>query len=64
MMRSLSEWRKIVLKFCKEVNAELLFINESDFSFGVDYGNCRLQHIYPSELQEYYENKMLESEKK
>lgn len=56
-MKSLSEWRKIVSEFCKEVNAELLFINESDFSFGVDWGNCKLQHIYPDELYEYYRQK-------
>lgn len=56
-LKSLSEWRAVVLKFCEEVNAELLFINESDFSFGVDYGNCIFQHIYPDELYEYYKQK-------
>lgn len=56
-MKSLREWRAVVLKFCEEVNAELLFINESDFSFGVDYGNCNLQHIYPDELYDYYKKK-------
>lgn len=57
MMRNLSDWKETVLNFCKEVNAEFLFINESDFSFGVDYGNCNLQHIYPDELYEYYKHK-------
>ena len=64
MIRNLSEWRKIVSNFCKEVNAELLFINESDFSFGVDYGNCTLRHIYPDKLYEYYENRKEESKVK
>jgi hypothetical protein len=62
-MHNLSDWRAMVLNFCKEVNAELLFINESDFSFGVDYGNCTFQHIYPDELYEYYKHKKaIESE--
>lgn len=61
-MYNLIEWRKIVSSFCKEVNAKLLFINESDFSFGVDWGNCNLQHIYPNELYKYYKRKTLESD--
>lgn len=56
-MQDLIEWKAIVSDFCKEVNAELLFINEGDFSFGVDYGDCTLQHIYPDELYEYYNHK-------
>lgn len=63
-MVGLIEWRIIVSRFCKEVNAKLLFINENDFSFGIDYGNCNLQHIYPDELYEYYKHKKKEKKYK
>lgn len=48
-----AEYKQIVRSFCKEVNAELLFVNESDWSFGVQYTNGALAHIYPDELLEY-----------
>lgn len=48
-----AEYKQIVRSCCKEVNAELLFVNESDWSFGVQYTNGALAHIYPDELLEY-----------
>lgn len=44
----MAEWTQICAAYCKKVNAELLFVNIS--SFGVQYPDGTLRHIYADEL--------------
>ncbi len=44
----MGEWTEICAAYCKKVNAELLFVNIN--SFGVQYPDGALRHIYADEL--------------
>lgn len=44
----MDEWGRICAAYCRKANAELLFVNTD--SFGVQYGDGTLRHIYADEL--------------
>lgn len=48
------DWEEICQAYCKQIGAELLFVN--DDSFGYDH-NGNLVHLYIDELQEILENR-------
>ena len=43
-------YKQLLNRFCKTIDAELLFVNESDYSFGVQHKNGNMQHVYLEEL--------------
>ena len=46
----MNEWREICSAYARKVNAKLLFVNED--SFGIEYPDGTLRHIYVDELVE------------
>lgn len=47
----MEEWTEICKGYAKMVGAKLLFVNNT--SFGLEYDDGRLQHIYVNELVDY-----------
>lgn len=46
----MNAYKQLLNRFCKTTDTELLFVNESDYSFGVQHKNGYMQHIYLEEL--------------
>lgn len=50
------EWKAICKEFCKQIGAELLFVNNDNFGYMDKDGN--MIHMYADELEQYLKNKM------
>lgn len=51
------EWKQVCKEFCKQIGAELLFVN--DDNFGYEDKNGRLVHMYADELEGYLQKRPL-----
>lgn len=54
-MTTNKEWEKVCKEWCKQENAELLFVNDNDF--GCMTSDGKLMHIYSDELYEIIKNR-------
>ena len=49
-------YRRLCKAVADKLNAELLFINDNDWSFGLRYSDDHLQHVYRDELKAFLED--------
>lgn len=50
------EWEEICKEFCKQIGAELIFVNDDNFGYMDKEGT--MIHMYADELQKYLQNKL------
>ena len=55
------EWEEICKEFCRQIKADLLFVNNDNFGYMDENGNT--VHMYADELAEYLKNKMNKNNK-
>lgn len=53
------EWEEVCKEFCKQIGAELLFVNDDNFGYQDKDGS--LVHMYADELETYLKNRLNES---
>ena len=53
--KDFQDWKEICEAFCKKNNYDLVFVNDTDFGYMTEDGQC--VHLYIDELAELLKNK-------